>query len=143
MLPINVWKIHWLVSSKVRKIWEAQKNLRNLPHALYIYLLNVQSMRKTFSDFVCFSESPNFNRNHCVMWYLSAYFISIRNGLKKLQIFYTFELELNAISIWTFISWRSVVWTEAPKNYWQSLTTWWSMTHFFFSIIEAMTRIDY
>ena len=38
------------------------QNLRNLPHALYIYLVNVQTMRKIFSNFVCFSESPNFSR---------------------------------------------------------------------------------
>ena len=45
---------------KVQTFWEAHKNLCNLPHALYIYLVNVQTMRKIFSDFVCFSESPNF-----------------------------------------------------------------------------------
>ena len=34
----------------------------NLHHVLYIYLLNVQTMRKIFfSIFLCFSESPNFN----------------------------------------------------------------------------------
>ena len=43
---------------KVRTFWEASKNLRNLPHALDIYL--VQSMWKIFSNFVRFSESPNF-----------------------------------------------------------------------------------
>ena len=26
-----------------------------------IYLVNIQTMRKIFSNFVCFSESPNFN----------------------------------------------------------------------------------
>ena len=44
----------------VRTFWEAHKNLRNLPHALDIYLVNVQSKTKIFSNFVCFSESPNF-----------------------------------------------------------------------------------
>ena len=47
---------------KVWTFWEAHKNLRNLPHALYIYLVNVQTVRKIFSNFVCFSESPNFNK---------------------------------------------------------------------------------
>ena len=44
---------------KFRTFWEAHKNL---PHAfaLYIYLVNVQTMRKLFSNFVCFSECPNF-----------------------------------------------------------------------------------
>ena len=42
---------------KVRTFWEAHKNLLNLLHALYIYLVNVQSMRKIPSIFVCFSES--------------------------------------------------------------------------------------
>ena len=45
---------------KVRTFWEAHKNLSNLPHALYIYLVNVKTMRKIFSNFVCFSDSPNF-----------------------------------------------------------------------------------
>ena len=36
---------------KVRTFWEANKNLRNLPHALYIYLVNVQTMRKIFVKF--------------------------------------------------------------------------------------------
>ena len=34
--------------------------MRNLPHALYTYLVNVQTMSKIFSNFVCFPESPNF-----------------------------------------------------------------------------------
>ena len=46
---------------KVRTFWEAHKNLRNLPRALDIYLVNVESIRKIFSNFVCFSESLNFN----------------------------------------------------------------------------------
>ena len=33
---------------KDQTIWEVQKKLRNLPHALYIYLVNVQTMRKIF-----------------------------------------------------------------------------------------------
>ena len=36
---------------KVQTFWEAHKNLRNLPHALYIYLVNVQTMRKIFFKF--------------------------------------------------------------------------------------------
>ena len=40
-----------------------ERNLRNLPHALYIYLVNVQTMRKIFSNFVCFSESQSFFSN--------------------------------------------------------------------------------
>ena len=46
---------------KVRTFREAHENVRSLPHALYIYLVKVQTMRKIFSNFVCFSESPNFN----------------------------------------------------------------------------------
>ena len=48
--------------------WEAHKNLRNLPHALYIYLANVQTMRKIVSNFVCFSESPNYNNFQKMFW---------------------------------------------------------------------------
>ena len=43
------------LSEKDTKIWT------NLPHALDIYLVNVQSTRKIFSNFLCFSWSPNFN----------------------------------------------------------------------------------
>ena len=66
MWPLNSFMSVYLILFqaliiKVRTFWEAHKNLRNLPHALYIYLVNVQTMRKIFSNFVCFSESPNFN----------------------------------------------------------------------------------
>ena len=33
---------------------------KNLPHALDVYQVIVQSMRKIAQIFVCFSESPNF-----------------------------------------------------------------------------------
>ena len=36
---------------KVQTFWEVHKNLRTLPHALYIYLVNVQTMRKIFFKF--------------------------------------------------------------------------------------------
>ena len=49
---------------KVWTFWEAHKIWKNLPRGLYIYLVNIQSMRKIFSSFVCFSESPNFNWQH-------------------------------------------------------------------------------
>ena len=39
---------------------EHSKFEKNLPHGLYIYLVNVQTMRKIFSHFECFPESPNF-----------------------------------------------------------------------------------
>ena len=45
---------------KVRTFWEAHKNLRNLPHALYIYLVKCPNHEEDFLNFVCFSESPNF-----------------------------------------------------------------------------------
>ena len=46
---------------KVRTFWKAHKNLRNLPHALYIYLVNVQTIRKIFFNFYVLSENPNFD----------------------------------------------------------------------------------
>ena len=49
----------------VRTFWEAHKIWKNLPHGLDIYLVNVQTMRKIFSNFMCFSESPNFNCSIC------------------------------------------------------------------------------
>ena len=62
ILKSNLIHICFSISQtlKVQTFWEAHKNLRNLPHALYIYLVNVQTMMKIFSNFVCFSESPNF-----------------------------------------------------------------------------------
>ena len=47
---------------KVLTFLEAHQNLHNLPHALYIYLINNQTMRKIFSNFVCFSECRNVNK---------------------------------------------------------------------------------
>ena len=53
--PINIY-------SEVLFFWEAHKNLRNSPHTLDIYFVNVQTIRKIFSNFVCSSERPNFKR---------------------------------------------------------------------------------
>ena len=59
----KIWKQYpTLFDIKVRTFWEAHKNLRNLPHALHIYLVNGQTMRKIFSNFVSVSESPNFTK---------------------------------------------------------------------------------
>ena len=41
---------------KVRTFWETQKNSRNLPHALYIYLVNVKTMRKIFFQILYASQ---------------------------------------------------------------------------------------
>ena len=53
-----ILSLHLHFHCKVQTFCEAHQNLRNLHHTLYIYLVNVQTMRKTFSDFVCFLESP-------------------------------------------------------------------------------------
>ena len=45
----------------VQLFWEGHKNLRDLPHGLDIYLVNVQTMRKIVQIFVAFSEKLNFN----------------------------------------------------------------------------------
>ena len=45
---------------KVQLFWEGH-NLRNLPHGLDIYLVNVQTMRMIAHIFVAFSEKPNSN----------------------------------------------------------------------------------
>ena len=45
---------------KVWTFWEAHKIWKNLHRDLYIYLINIQTRRKIFSNFVCFSESLNF-----------------------------------------------------------------------------------
>ena len=37
--------------AKVRTFWEAHKIWKNLPHGLYIYLVNVQTTRKIFFKF--------------------------------------------------------------------------------------------
>ena len=57
--PMILRCIYSKIAHKVRTFWEAHKNLRNLPDAFDIYLVNVKSMRKIFSNLVCFSESPN------------------------------------------------------------------------------------
>ena len=77
-----------LHSSKVFTFWEANKILCNHPHALYIYLLNIQTIRKIFSNFVCFSESPNFNRDSsdfltCLWLWFRAPSKSNKLNLKK------------------------------------------------------------
>ena len=46
-------KVQICTFSKVRTFWEAHKNLCNLPHALYNYLVNVKTMRET-EDFFKF-----------------------------------------------------------------------------------------
>ena len=80
----HLWYLDRIVT-KVRTFWEVHKNLRNLPHALYIYLVNVQTMRRIFSNFVCFSESPNFIisslcfstkiYSQTSIWYVITFFI--------------------------------------------------------------------
>ena len=80
----HLWYLDRIVT-KVRNFWEVHNNLRNLPHALYIYLVNVQTMRRIFSNFVCFSESPNFIisslwfsttiYSQTSIWYVITFFI--------------------------------------------------------------------
>jgi hypothetical protein len=46
---------------KVHLFWKCHKSLRNLPHGLNIYLVNVETMRKLFrAIFVAFSSKLNF-----------------------------------------------------------------------------------
>ena len=45
---------------EVQLFWESHKNLRNLPHGLDIYIVNIQTMRKIAQIFVAFSENLNF-----------------------------------------------------------------------------------
>ena len=52
---------------KVRTFWEAHIIWKNLPHGF------VKTMRKIFSNFVCFSESPNFNYLSKIRRYIIAY----------------------------------------------------------------------
>ena len=54
-------------SVKVRTFWETHKIWNNLPHGfdksadlLLSIKINVRTMRKIFSIYVCFSDSPNF-----------------------------------------------------------------------------------
>ena len=61
-----IWKLHIVL--KVQLFREGHKNLRNLPYGLYIYLVNIEIMRKIAQIFVAFSEKLNFmkmprNRN--------------------------------------------------------------------------------
>ena len=47
-----------------------------------IYLVNVKAMRKIFSNYVCFSESPNFN--NCIKINIKIFFFFFK-GLSTLQ----------------------------------------------------------
>ena len=49
---------------KVQLFWEGH-NLRNLPHALDIYLVNIQTIVQIF---VAFSEKRNFNDKMTILW---------------------------------------------------------------------------
>ena len=45
---------------KVHLFWEGRKNVRNLPYAFDIYLVNVKTIRQIAKLFVVFSEKLNF-----------------------------------------------------------------------------------
>ena len=53
---------------EVQLFWEGHKNLRNLPHGLDIYLVNVQTMRTIAQIFVAFSEKLNFTILRWKFW---------------------------------------------------------------------------
>ena len=81
-LKRNKWEV---TSFKVRTFWEAHKKLCNLPHALYTYLVNVQTMRKIFSNCVWFSESPNFNDSNQISYRYNthAFILKSETGCSK------------------------------------------------------------
>ena len=78
---LGTWRSNW--AFKVQLFLEGHKNLRNLPHALLIYLLivNVQTMRKIVQIFVAFSEKLNFTSNNLgLIWALKhTRFLLLRN----------------------------------------------------------------
>ena len=103
--------------AKVQTFWEAHKNLRSLLHAFYIHLVNVQTMRKIFSNFVCFSKSPNFIRT----WLYSFVFLwrttlnwQSKLNLRKICVFLPASLlhfvlnEKKAMKIWVTGIWGFV-----------------------------------
>ena len=61
-----------MITNKVRTFWEAHKNLRNLPHALYIYLVNVQTMRNIF-QMLCASQKVRTLRK--IIWFICTLWI--------------------------------------------------------------------
>ena len=52
---------------KVQLFWEVHKNLRNLPHGLNGYLVDVQTMRKIVQIYLAFSEKLNFTEKKVVL----------------------------------------------------------------------------
>ena len=93
---------------KVRTFWEAHKNLRNLPHALYIYLVNVQILRKIFSNFVYFSECANFNMKYQV-WNFSNTHLSFFSIFLFFTNFHEEKktyLDVNITYFWIEKSWN-------------------------------------
>ena len=82
-------------TSKVRTFWEALKIWKNLPHTLYIYLVNVQSMRKIFSNFVCFSKSPNFKKP---LNLIKINIFELKQLLSSIQIGLQYQLEIEMMN---------------------------------------------
>jgi hypothetical protein len=60
-----LWLLIYYISLKFGLSEKHTKFEKNLPLGLDVYLdlVNVQTMRKIAQIFVCFSESPNFNRS--------------------------------------------------------------------------------
>ena len=77
-----------IILVKVRIFWEGHKIRKNLPLKIWRYSVTSHFKWKIFSNFVAFSEYPNFNR----MFFLTcSWRFLISNNLEQLQ----FKLEKN------------------------------------------------
>ena len=72
---------------KVWTFWETQKIWKNLPLGFDIYLVNIKTMRKIFSNFVCFSESPTFIRKGLFSQWISCFNPSCMN-MKRCSVLF-------------------------------------------------------
>ena len=82
-----------LMHNKVQTFWETHKIWKNLPIILtnlLIYLVYVKTMWKIFSNYVCFSKSPNFNTRYNFSLKLSHFF-KLLDVSKRLGLIHYFE----------------------------------------------------
>ena len=97
-----------------------------------IYLVNVKTMRKIFSNYVCFSESPNFkwepksvpfnfllyveNLRDCGLVYFSSGWVQIKKSFWNFPTFKVNDSKLEDKKKETFITEAEKKLQEAKKN---------------------------
>ena len=76
----NCLNLRIIILNKVQLFWEGHSNLRNFPHGLDIYLVDVQTMRKIAQIFVASTEKLNFKPE----WHFLPFLLfSVKKKKKK------------------------------------------------------------